>query len=134
MQVPGGGSVAFVGATGSGKSTVLRLLFRFYDPVSGAVYIDGQDLRGVTQTSFREHIGVVPQGTFVLQQEMSTSQTKRDKQHAPKSSIGLLPIRITVIKKAVLSQFALRHGGRSACAVPPECNQLPCVCRYGALQ
>lgn len=64
--MPGGGSVAFVGATGSGKSTVLRLLFRFYDPTSGAVYIDGQDLRSVTQASFREHIAVVPQDTVLF--------------------------------------------------------------------
>eukprot|EP00892_Ulva_mutabilis_P004272 jgi/Ulvmu1/2216/UM013_0062.1 len=64
--VPGGGSVAFVGATGSGKSTVLRLLFRFYDPTTGAVYIDGQDLRAVTQASFREHIAVVPQDTVLF--------------------------------------------------------------------
>lgn len=65
-QVPGGGSVAFVGATGSGKSTMLRLLFRFYDPTSGAVYVDGQDLRSVTQASFREHLAVVPQDTVLF--------------------------------------------------------------------
>lgn len=66
MQVAGGGSIALVGATGSGKSTVLRLLFRFYDPTAGAVYVDGQDLRSVTQASFREHIAVVPQDTVLF--------------------------------------------------------------------
>eukprot|EP00887_Chlorella_sp_A99_P000615 scaffold5.g615.t1 len=59
LAIPGGATAALVGATGSGKSTILRLLFRFYDPQAGAVLIDGQDITRVTQASLRAAIGVV---------------------------------------------------------------------------
>jgi ATP-binding cassette subfamily B protein len=55
-----------VGPTGAGKSTISRLLFRFYDAGSGAVRIDGQDVRDVTQDSLRQAIGVVPQDTVLF--------------------------------------------------------------------
>jgi ATP-binding cassette subfamily B protein len=58
-----GEMVAIVGSTGSGKSTIGRLLFRFYDVGEGALRIDGQDVRDVTQTSLHAAIGVVPQDT-----------------------------------------------------------------------
>src|SRR5258708_15901100 len=61
-----GRTVAIVGPSGSGKSTFARLLFRFYDIDSGAIRIDGQDLRDVTQTSLRQSIGVVPQDTVLF--------------------------------------------------------------------
>ena len=61
-----GETVAIVGSSGSGKSTIGRLLFRFYDVVSGAVRIDGQDLRDVTQASLHSQIGVVPQDTVLF--------------------------------------------------------------------
>ncbi|KAK9823014.1 hypothetical protein WJX81_007044 [Elliptochloris bilobata] len=63
---PGGQTLALVGATGSGKSTALRLIFRFYDPLSGAVRIDGQDVRDVTQASLRSAMAVVPQDTVLF--------------------------------------------------------------------
>jgi ABC-type multidrug transport system fused ATPase/permease subunit len=63
FSAPGGSTVALVGATGSGKSTILRLLFRFYDPQAGAVIVDGQNIAEVTQASLRAQIGVVPQDT-----------------------------------------------------------------------
>lgn len=66
LTVPGGQKVALVGASGSGKSTIGRLLFRFYDPGSGAIRIDGQDLRDVTQASVHAAIGVVPQDTVLF--------------------------------------------------------------------
>lgn len=66
LSCPGGRTIAFVGATGSGKSTVTRLLFRFYDVSSGCVRIDGQDLRDVTQASLRSTIGMVPQDTVLF--------------------------------------------------------------------
>jgi ATP-binding cassette subfamily B protein len=66
FRVPPGKKVALVGASGAGKSTLVKLLFRFYDPASGAVRIDGQDLRSLTQESLREAIGIVPQDTVLF--------------------------------------------------------------------
>jgi ATP-binding cassette, subfamily B, heavy metal transporter len=66
FTVAPGQRIALVGPSGSGKSTVGRLLFRFYDVVGGAVRIDGQDLRDVTQDSLHAQIGVVPQDTVLF--------------------------------------------------------------------
>jgi ABC-type transport system involved in Fe-S cluster assembly fused permease/ATPase subunit len=66
FTIPTGKTVAIVGPSGSGKSTIVRLLFRFYDPQSGAVRIDGQDLRDVTQESVRAAIGLVPQDVVLF--------------------------------------------------------------------
>ena len=64
--VPAGATVALVGASGAGKSTIGRLLYRFYDVDEGAILIDGQDLRSVSQASLRAVIGVVPQDTVLF--------------------------------------------------------------------
>ncbi|MEL7115864.1 MAG: ABC transporter ATP-binding protein/permease [Pseudomonadota bacterium] len=66
LTVPAGQTVAIVGPSGSGKSTIGRLLFRFYDVNEGALRIDGQDLRDVTQDSVHQQIGVVPQDTVLF--------------------------------------------------------------------
>ena len=66
FAVPAGKMVAIVGPSGAGKSTIARVLFRFYDIQSGAVSIDGQDIRDVTQKSLRAAIGVVPQDTVLF--------------------------------------------------------------------
>ncbi|MEO9826739.1 MAG: ABC transporter ATP-binding protein/permease [Paracoccaceae bacterium] len=66
LSVPAGQTVAIVGSSGSGKSTIGRLLFRFYDVGSGTLSIDGQDLRDVTQESVHAQIGVVPQDTVLF--------------------------------------------------------------------
>ena len=66
LEVGEGETVAIVGATGSGKSTIGRLLFRFYDVTDGALKIDGQDVRDVTQNSLHQAIGVVPQDTVLF--------------------------------------------------------------------
>jgi ATP-binding cassette, subfamily B, heavy metal transporter len=66
FHVPAGRSLAIVGPTGAGKSTISRLLFRFYDVTGGRVLIDGQDVRDVTQDSVRAAIGVVPQDTVLF--------------------------------------------------------------------
>ena len=66
FRVPAGHTVAIVGSSGAGKSTVSRILFRFYDVASGSVRIDGQDIRDVTQSSLRAAIGVVPQDTVLF--------------------------------------------------------------------
>ena len=66
FTVPRGKMVAIVGTTGSGKSTVARLLFRYYDIGEGTISIDGQDIRDVTQDSLRGALGVVPQDTVLF--------------------------------------------------------------------
>ncbi|CAG9102471.1 unnamed protein product [Plutella xylostella] len=66
FKVAAGTTVALVGPSGAGKSTVMRLLFRFYDVNEGAVTVDGQDVRSVTQASLRANIGVVPQDTVLF--------------------------------------------------------------------
>ncbi|WP_369412854.1 ABCB family ABC transporter ATP-binding protein/permease [Neoroseomonas alba] len=66
FTVEPGRMLAIVGPTGAGKSTISRLLFRFYDASSGRVLVDGQDVRGVTQASLRQAIGVVPQDTVLF--------------------------------------------------------------------
>lgn len=65
-----GMKLAVVGPSGSGKSTLVRLLFRFYDVDSGAISIDGQDIRDVTQASLRGHVGVVPQDTVLFNADL----------------------------------------------------------------
>ena len=66
FDIPAGHTVAVVGASGAGKSTLSRLLFRFYDVTAGAILIDGQDIRKVTQASLRAAIGIVPQDTVLF--------------------------------------------------------------------
>ncbi|HZW13870.1 MAG TPA: ABC transporter ATP-binding protein/permease [Noviherbaspirillum sp.] len=66
FTIPAGSTTAVVGHSGSGKSTMSRLLFRFYDVTSGSITIDGQDLRDVTQESLRKAIGIVPQDTVLF--------------------------------------------------------------------
>ncbi|NNM70081.1 MAG: ABC transporter ATP-binding protein/permease [Gallionella sp.] len=66
FDIPAGHTVAVVGASGAGKSTLSRLLFRFYDVGQGSIQINGQDIRGVTQTSLRAAIGIVPQDTVLF--------------------------------------------------------------------
>jgi ATP-binding cassette subfamily B protein len=66
FRVPAGDTVAIVGSSGAGKSTISRILYRFYDVAAGSVRIDGQDIRDVTQSSLRAAIGVVPQDTVLF--------------------------------------------------------------------
>jgi ATP-binding cassette subfamily B protein len=66
FAIPAGKTVAVVGPSGSGKSTLARLLFRFYDAQQGHIRIAGQDIRGVTQSSVRQAIGIVPQDTVLF--------------------------------------------------------------------
>jgi ABC-type multidrug transport system fused ATPase/permease subunit len=66
LDVPAGTTVALVGHTGAGKSTIAKLLARFYDPRSGRITVDGHDLRDVTQASLRRQLGIVPQEGFLF--------------------------------------------------------------------
>ncbi len=66
LHIPPGQTVALVGATGAGKSTMAKLVARFYDPTAGRVLVDGQDLREVTAHSLRSQMGIVPQEAFLF--------------------------------------------------------------------
>jgi len=66
LLIPAGETIALVGPTGAGKSTIAKLVTRFYDPTAGDVLIDGQDLRAVTLESLRRQLGVVPQEPFLF--------------------------------------------------------------------
>jgi ATP-binding cassette subfamily B protein len=66
LRIAPGETVAFVGQTGAGKSTIAKLITRFYDPTSGRVLLDGHDLRDVTLDSLRRQLGVVPQEPFLF--------------------------------------------------------------------
>jgi ATP-binding cassette subfamily B protein len=66
LDVPAGTTVALVGHTGAGKSTIAKLLARFYDPTEGRIAVDGVDLRSVTQVSLRRQLGIVPQEGFLF--------------------------------------------------------------------
>jgi ATP-binding cassette subfamily B protein len=66
LDVPAGTTVALVGHTGAGKSTIAKLIARFYDPTEGRITIDGHDLRSVTQHSLRRQLGIVPQEGFLF--------------------------------------------------------------------
>ena len=66
FEVPNGKKVALVGPTGAGKSTISRLLFRFYDPKQGAIFINNENITDISQSSLRKMIGVVPQDTVLF--------------------------------------------------------------------
>ncbi|MFJ8003399.1 ABC transporter ATP-binding protein [Streptomyces fagopyri] len=67
LNIPAGQTVAFVGETGAGKSTLVKLVARFYDPTDGRVTVDGTDLRALDITSYRHRLGVVPQEAYLFQ-------------------------------------------------------------------
>src|SRR5262249_2559696 len=66
LRIPAGETIALVGATGAGKSTLAKLVARFYDPTAGRVLVDGHDLRDVTSASLRSQMGIVPQEAFLF--------------------------------------------------------------------
>ncbi|MFF9099216.1 ABC transporter ATP-binding protein [Streptomyces rubrogriseus] len=66
LSIPAGQTVAFVGETGAGKSTLVKLVARFYDPTGGRVTVDGRDLRALDLTSYRHRLGVVPQEAYLF--------------------------------------------------------------------
>ncbi|SBT91585.1 ATP-binding cassette, subfamily B [Streptomyces sp. DI166] len=67
LHIPAGQTVAFVGETGAGKSTLVKLVARFYDPTSGRVTVDGTDVRALDMTAYRHRLGVVPQEAYLFQ-------------------------------------------------------------------
>jgi ATP-binding cassette subfamily B protein len=66
LRIPAGQTVAFVGETGAGKSTLVKMVARFYDPTDGAVLVDGDDIRELDLTGYRQRLGVVPQEPYLF--------------------------------------------------------------------
>jgi ATP-binding cassette subfamily B protein len=66
LRIPAGQTVAFVGETGAGKSTLVKMVARFYDPTDGAVLVDGHDIRELDLTGYRSRLGVVPQEPYLF--------------------------------------------------------------------
>lgn len=73
LTVPSGKTAAFVGSTGAGKSTILKLLDRFYDVTGGSIKIDGQDIRDVQLSTLRQNIGLVPQAPILFDDTIITN-------------------------------------------------------------
>jgi ABC-type multidrug transport system fused ATPase/permease subunit len=110
LHVPAGQTVALVGATGAGKSTLAKLAARFYDPTSGRVLVDGHDLREVTMQSLRSQMGIVPQEGFLF------SGTLRDNIAFGVSGPSSRPVDDAVLERACRAVGAwdfverLEHG------------------------
>ena len=112
LDVPAGTTVALVGHTGAGKSTIAKLLARFYDPREGRITIDGTDLREVTQSSLRTQLGIVPQEGFLFAGSIADNiafghpwpRARRSSSRRGRRS-GHLRVR---------ARRRLRHPGRSA--------------------
>ena len=111
---PPGTTVALVGHTGAGKSTIAKLLARFYDPREGRITIDGHDLRDVTQASLRRQLGIVPQegflfaGTVARQHRLRPTRRARDGDRcAPRAAVGAR-------RFIARARGGLRHAARRA--------------------
>ena len=104
FSIAPGTTTAIVGPTGSGKSTISRLLLRFYDPQSGNILIDGQDLLDLTQHSLRQAIGVVPQDTVLFNDTLYYNIAYGD----PKADEGRI---LAAAKAAQLDDFIQRLPG-----------------------
>ncbi len=94
LVVPPGQTVALVGATGAGKSTLAKLVARFYDPTAGRVLVDGHDLRGVEAQSLRRQMGIVPQEAFLFSGTVGENiafgrpDATADEVHAAAAAVG----------------------------------------------
>lgn len=118
FTIPHGKKLALVGPSGGGKSTILRLLFRFYDPTVGRILIDGQDIRTVTQTSLRRRIGIVPQDTALFNESIgyNIGYGKIGQDHAQVFD----PSRSTLVRRRSTSSESSDNGNGSGSAVGPR--------------
>lgn len=87
FTIPKGHTIAFVGSSGAGKSTITDLLVRLYDPQEGAIYIDGIDLRTYDPYSWRQHLGVVNQEPFIFSDSILDNIRFRDDLHSAETAI-----------------------------------------------
>jgi len=101
LAVPAGQTVALVGATGAGKSTVLKLLARYYDVTAGAVEVDGTDIRRFSLDAYRRHLGVVPQEPHLFSGDVASNIAFGD----PSAS----PARIEAAARAVGADQMVAH-------------------------
>jgi ATP-binding cassette subfamily B protein len=119
LRVAPGESVALVGATGAGKSTVVKLIARFYDPTGGAVLVDGVDLRAYDLSGYRQRLGVVPQEAHLFTGDVA-SNVGYGRDDAPPSAIeaavrevGALPM-VASLPDGFRQQVGERGQGLSA--------------------
>ncbi len=116
LKLAPGRFYAFVGPSGAGKSTLFSLILRFYDPDSGRVLIDGQDLRSVTQNSLRENIGIVSQDTFLFHDTIREN-IRYGRLDATEEEI------LVAAKKAHAHEFIMQvEGGYNAVVGDAGCN------------
>ncbi|MFW0872076.1 ABC transporter ATP-binding protein [Rhodococcoides corynebacterioides] len=119
LSIPAGSTVALVGRTGAGKSTVVKLIARFYDPTSGAVLVDGADLRSRPLTAYRQRLGVVPQeahlfgGTVASNIAFGRPDASRADVEAAARSVGALPM-IAALPSGMNTPVGERGRGLSA--------------------
>ncbi|WP_066187965.1 ABC transporter ATP-binding protein [Gracilibacillus timonensis] len=90
FSIQAGETAAFVGHTGSGKSTIMNLLFRFYDPVHGRILIDGEDTRNYSKQQMRQHIGIVLQDPFIFTGTILSNITMNDPAVSREAAIAAL--------------------------------------------
>ena len=139
MEITAGQRVAFVGPTGAGKSSVLQLLMRFYDPDEGGVFFDGVDIREGTVASLRRQLGVVFQETFLFNSTIAENiglgnpnATDAQIQEAAKAAelhdfVG--PCPGATRPWWVSGAGACRAGSASGCPSPGPCCATPgCWC------
>ncbi len=119
LSIPAGSTVALVGRTGAGKSTVVKLIARFYDPTSGAVLVDGTDLRSRPLTAYRHRLGVVPQeahlfgGTVASNIAFGRPDASRADIEAAVRAVGALPM-VAALPAGMNTPVGERGRGLSA--------------------
>ncbi|MGW5270079.1 ABC transporter ATP-binding protein [Rhodococcus sp. NPDC003994] len=119
LSIPAGSTVALVGRTGAGKSTVVKLIARFYDPTAGAVLVDGVDLRTRPLTAYRRRLGVVPQeahlfgGTVASNIAFGRPDASRADIEAAARAVGALPM-IAALPSGMNTPVGERGRGLSA--------------------
>jgi len=114
IKIPGGSRVALIGGPGGGKSTILKLLLRLYDPTGGSVKVDGIDLRNVTTEHVRDMVGLVEQDIFLFRMSVRDNiafgrDNATDEEHLP---CRRLPLPLRKKRRRLQAEERLRSQGR----------------------